>query len=79
MLFAFVVVVAVAVVVVETALGSTLDVDARHKVSFGNEIPNAVIRQSNVQIDKKLKEYENKDEARNLFVIQNIELRYCNR
>ena len=36
------------------------DVTDRHKVSLGKEIPKAAIRQSNVDVDKKLKQVEKK-------------------
>jgi hypothetical protein len=41
------------VVVVEIVLVSAFDVVVRHKVSLGNEIPKAAIRESKVQVDKK--------------------------
>jgi hypothetical protein len=40
-------------------LASALDMDDRDKVSLGNEIPKAAIRQSNEDGDKKLQEKEN--------------------
>lgn len=64
-----VVVVVVVGVVVEFDTGGLFklfrDVTDRHKVSFGNEIPKAAIRQSNLDVNKKLKQYEKKKKKNN--------------
>ena len=77
----FVVGVAAAVVVVlpEELFAAALDVDDRDKVSLGNEIPKAAIRQSNEDEDKKLqvkekgRERERERVARNSLLSENVE------